>query len=85
MSQHRYIPHTPDDVAAMLDEIGRETADELAHLPVRDWNYSWQQAYDYWLVDEYQDVNDLQDMLFKIISNNEKSCGNGLIKSVVDL
>ena len=33
------------DVAAMLDEIGRETADELAHLPVRDWNYSWQQAY----------------------------------------
>ncbi len=31
--------------AAMLDEIGRETVEELLELPVRDWDYSWQQAY----------------------------------------
>lgn len=33
------------DAAALLDEIGRETAAELMELPVRDWDYSWQQAY----------------------------------------
>lgn len=33
------------DAAAMLDEIGRETAAELMELPVRDWDYSWSQAY----------------------------------------
>lgn len=33
------------DAAAMLDEIGRETVEELLDLPVRDWDYSWQQAY----------------------------------------
>ncbi len=33
------------DAAAMLREIGEETAGELLELPVRDWDYSWQQAY----------------------------------------
>lgn len=33
------------DAAALLEEIGRETAAELLELPVRDWDYSWQQAY----------------------------------------
>lgn len=33
------------DAASMLEEIGRETAEELLNLPVRDWDYSWQQAY----------------------------------------
>ncbi len=33
------------DAAAMLDEIGRETAAELMELPIRDWDYSWSQAY----------------------------------------
>lgn len=33
------------DTAAMLDEIGRETAAELMEMPVRDWDYSWSQAY----------------------------------------
>ncbi len=34
------------DAAALLEEIGRETAAELLELPVRDWDYSWQQAYE---------------------------------------
>lgn len=33
------------DMAGMLEEIGRETTRELLDLPVRDWDYSWQQAY----------------------------------------
>ena len=33
------------DIADMLDEIGRETTDELVDKPVRDWDYSWDQAY----------------------------------------
>ncbi len=33
------------DVAGMLEEIGRETTEELMELPVRDWDYSWNQAY----------------------------------------
>ena len=33
------------DAAAMLQEIGEETAEELLELPVRDWDYCWQQAY----------------------------------------
>ena len=33
------------DIAGMLDEIGKETTQELLELPVRDWDYSWQQAY----------------------------------------
>ena len=33
------------DAAGMLEEIGRETTEELLELPVRDWDYSWQQAY----------------------------------------
>ncbi len=32
-------------ITGRLEQIGRETAEELQHLPVRDWNYSWQQAY----------------------------------------
>ena len=34
------------DIAARLETIGRETADELRDKPVRDWDYSWQQAYE---------------------------------------
>ena len=33
------------ETAAMLREIGEETAEELLALPVRDWDYSWQQSY----------------------------------------
>ena len=33
------------DIAERLDTIGREVADELQEKPVRDWDYSWQQAY----------------------------------------
>ncbi len=33
------------DVAGMLDEIARETTEELLENPVRDWDYSWNQAY----------------------------------------
>lgn len=33
------------DVARQLDEIARETTEELMESPVRDWDYSWQQAY----------------------------------------
>lgn len=33
------------DIAGALDKIGRETTAELMDLPVRDWDYSWQQAY----------------------------------------
>ena len=33
------------DISGKLDEIGKETARELLELPVRDWEYSWQQAY----------------------------------------
>lgn len=33
------------DIAGRLDAIGREVADELREKPVRDWDYSWQQAY----------------------------------------
>ena len=33
------------DISARLVEIGRETAEELSDKPVRDWDYSWQQAY----------------------------------------
>lgn len=33
------------DAASMLEEIGREATEELLNLPVRDWDYSWQQAY----------------------------------------
>lgn len=33
------------DISARLVEIGRETAEELGDKPVRDWDYSWQQAY----------------------------------------
>ena len=29
MSQHRYIPHTPDDVAAMLDRCQADKVDDL--------------------------------------------------------
>ena len=34
------------DIAARLESIARETADELRDKPVRDWDYSWQQAYE---------------------------------------
>ncbi len=34
------------DMASALEQIGRETTDELLELPVRDWDYSWQQAYE---------------------------------------
>lgn len=34
------------DMASTLDQIGRETTAELLELPVRDWDYSWQQAYE---------------------------------------
>ena len=34
------------DIAARLAAIGRETAEELSDKPVRDWDYSWQQAYE---------------------------------------
>lgn len=33
------------DMASALEQIGRETTEELLELPVRDWDYSWQQAY----------------------------------------
>lgn len=33
------------DVASRLEQIGKETTEELLELPVRDWNYSWKQAY----------------------------------------
>lgn len=33
------------DAAALLEEIGRETTAEMLEQPVRDWDYSWQQAY----------------------------------------
>ena len=33
------------DAAAMLREMGEEAAGELLDSPVRDWDYSWQQAY----------------------------------------
>ena len=33
------------DAEAMLQEIGSEATEELLEQPVRDWNYSWQQAY----------------------------------------
>ena len=33
------------DAEAMLREIGSEATEELLEQPVRDWNYSWQQAY----------------------------------------
>lgn len=33
------------DVAGRLEEIARETTEELLDKPVRDWDYSWQQAY----------------------------------------
>ena len=32
-------------LVAELETIGQETADELQNVPVRDWSYSWQQAY----------------------------------------
>lgn len=34
------------DATAMLREIANETTEELLELPVRDWDYSWQQAYE---------------------------------------
>ena len=34
------------DMASALEQIGRETTAELLELPVRDWDYSWQQAYE---------------------------------------
>ena len=34
------------DVAGRLEAIAQETADELRDKPVRDWDYSWQQAYE---------------------------------------
>ena len=34
------------DIAARLESIACETADELRDKPVRDWDYSWQQAYE---------------------------------------
>ena len=34
------------DIAGRLEQIGRETAEELRDKPVRDWDYSWQQAYE---------------------------------------
>ena len=33
------------DMASAFEQIGRETTEELLELPVRDWDYSWQQAY----------------------------------------
>lgn len=33
------------DVAGQLETIARETTEELLDKPVRDWDYSWQQAY----------------------------------------
>lgn len=33
------------DAASLLEEIGRETTAEMLEIPVRDWDYSWQQAY----------------------------------------
>ena len=33
------------DAAAMLREIGEETTEELLELPVRDWDYSWEQSF----------------------------------------
>lgn len=33
------------DISSALSRIGQETAEELMELPVRDWDYSWQQAY----------------------------------------
>lgn len=33
------------DIADMLDEIGRETTEELMGKAVNDWDYSWNQAY----------------------------------------
>ena len=33
------------DIAGMLEEIARETTEELLESPVRDWDYSWKQAY----------------------------------------
>ena len=34
------------DMSSALEQIGRETTAELLELPVRDWDYSWQQAYE---------------------------------------
>lgn len=34
------------DAVALLHEIGQETTEELLSLPVRDWDYSWKQAYE---------------------------------------
>lgn len=34
------------DIAGRLDAIALEAADELRDKPVRDWDYSWQQAYE---------------------------------------
>lgn len=34
------------DAAAMVREIATETIEELQELPVRDWDYSWKQAYE---------------------------------------
>ena len=34
------------DIAGRLDTIAQETAAELRDKPVRDWDYSWQQAYE---------------------------------------
>ena len=33
------------DIAATLENIAQEATEELMTLPVRDWDYSWQQAY----------------------------------------
>lgn len=33
------------DISSALSRIGQETAEELMDLPVRDWDYSWRQAY----------------------------------------
>ena len=34
------------DIAASLENIAQEATEELMTLPVRDWDYSWQQAYE---------------------------------------
>lgn len=34
------------DIAASLENIAQEATEELMALPVRDWDYSWQQAYE---------------------------------------
>lgn len=36
---------TKADMAGMLENIARETMEELQEMPVRDWDYSWQKAY----------------------------------------